>query len=173
MKLRKRERKAVIILLAVTVIVAVYRLVLEERVSEMRSLSRSVPEKEKTLENVRDLRVRYLRKQSEETALRKKIEGRGARFDGFVFLKQVAENAGLRDRHTISLQPYRAEKGSKFTRQGWRVELRGVSQPEIGDFLRRVYAADKLLLVPEFTITPEQRTEGLRAEIQVLTLFLK
>jgi len=172
-KLQKRERNAVYVLVAVAAVVLMYRLFLRESVDDMLYLRENVPQKRSTLADVRRMSRVYLRKQGEADALSKRIDARGSGFDPFVFLKGVAEAAGLKDRHTISLQNYRYEKNSRFLPKGWNIELSGVSQTEIGQFLHRLYSADKLLLVTEFNITPERKTEGLHAEIKVVTLFTR
>lgn len=173
MKLQKRERTAVYILVTVIVATVVYRLVLQDKVSEMVSLRASVPQKQETLTEVQRYAAFYKRKQNEANLLRARIEARGNKFDPFVFLKEAADSVDLKDRHTIQLQQYRPPKDSDFVPRGWNVKLTGVSQSEIGQFLRRVHAANKLLLVSEFVITPEKNIEGLNADLQIVTLFLK
>jgi len=170
-KLGKRERMSLYVLLAVVSVMAAYRLVLADRVGEMASLHEGVPKKRSDLEMVQRISQAHLRRRSEADALRAKIESRGGEFDPFVFLKNVAQSAGLKDRHEITLQKLRVPKGSEFTPQGWIVELTGVSQIEIGEFLRRVYEADKLLLVSEFTIEPEKKVAGLHANMKIVTLL--
>ena len=173
MKLQKRERTAVYILIAVSVATVLYRTVLQDKVSEMVLLRASVPQKERTLKEVLRYAEFYKRKQNEADLLRARIEARGNKFDPFVFLKEAADSVELKDRHTIQLQQYRQSKDSEFVPRGWNVKLTGVSQSEIGQFLRKVYAANKLLLVSEFVITPERNINGLSADLQVVTLFLK
>jgi len=172
-KLQKREWTAVYILMAVIVGTAVYRLLLQDKVGEMGTLRASVPQKEKTLAEVQRYARFYQRKQNEANTLRARIEARGTGFDPFVFLKDTAESVELKDRHRIELQPWRQPKESEFEWRAWNVELTGVSQTEIGEFLHRVHAANKLLLVYEFGIVPESKIDGLHANIQIVTLFLK
>ncbi len=173
MKLQKRERMAVYILMTVIVATVVYRLLLKDMVSEMVSLRASVPLKEKTLTEVQRYAAFYKRKQNEANLLRARIEDRGNEFDPFVFLKGAADSVELKDRHTIQLQQFRQSKDSEFVPRGWNLKLTGVSQSEIGQFLYKVHAANKLLLVSEFVITPEREIKGLNADLQIVTLFLK
>ena len=173
MKLQKRERTAVYILMTVIVATAAYRLVLQDKISEMVTLRSSVPQKQGTLDEVRRYAKFYQRKQNEANVLRARIKARGKKFDPFVFLKEAADSVELKDRHTIQLQQYRQSKDSEFVPRGWNVKLTGVSQNEIGQFLHKVHSANKLLLVSEFVITPEKKIEGLNADLQIVTLFLK
>jgi len=173
MKLQKRERTAVYILMAVIVGTAVYRLLLQDKVGEMASLRASVPQKEKTLAEVLRYAGFYQRKQNEANMLRARLEARGSGFDPYVFLKDMAESVQLKDRHTIELQQWRQPKESEFEWRAWNVKLTGVSQTEIGEFLQKVYAANKLLLVYEFVIAPERNIDGLSADMQIVTLFMK
>jgi len=172
-KLQKRERTAVYVLMAVIVGTAVYRLFLQDKAGEMWSLRASVPRKEKVLAEVLRYAKFYQRKQNETNMLRARLEARGSGFDPFVFLKNAAASVQLKDRHTIKLQRFRQSKESEFEWRAWNVKLTGVSQTEIGEFLHEVYAANKLLLVYEFTIVPERNIDGLSADIQIVTLFLK
>lgn len=173
MKLQKRERLLVFVGAPIVVITLLYQFVLSDRLDEFSMLRETVPARHQDLNEAKKICSVLTRRRANAEALRNKIASRGSGFDAFVFLKSIAQQAKLRDRHDITLQNLRGSAGSEFSPKAWKVVLKGVKQVEIGEFLRRVYESDQLLHVSEFTITPEKNINGLHAEITVLTLFNK
>ncbi len=150
-----------------------YQFAIADKIDELSILKQRVPAQQADLNEARRIRNVIARRQANEDALQQKIQKRGAGFDAFVFLKNIADRVNLKDRHTITLQNPRGSKESRFALKGWKVVLKGVSQVEVGEFMRQVYEADQLLHISEFSLTPEKNANGLHAEISIVTLFNK
>lgn len=171
MNLGRRERMTLFVGVPILLLAVAYKIVFGPSLDELNRLSSAINRKEIDLRETQLIVMEQAKIEGEIRELKKNLEARGGAFDLFGFVGSTVTQLNMAKRSKVKLVPHRMKSELDYEPSVVTVTFEGVSLKELTDFLYRIRAAAKLLMVDPIEISaPSSGKGGLNVEMTISTL---
>jgi type II secretory pathway component PulM len=172
MMLGRRERITLFVGVPVVLVALMYKLAFAPSLDRLSQLNAAIADMQDQLERAKRYASQQVSLDNDIQDLKKSINSRGVTFDLFGFIIDAASDANIRDRCEANPSAPGTRLKLEYKPTLVNVTLQGVSLKELTDFLYRIHAADKLLIVDpiEISVPSSGGGGGLSVTMTVSTL---
>jgi len=173
MRLKRREKVLVSLTACAVGVFLLLEFIVFPFMDRRGMLVRGVRAKRAALEEMAELRARYLACKEEAQGVSERIRRRPEAFALFSFLEQAARNSGVKD-HIKYMRPSVQEGSAPFSESMVEMKLDNLTLQQLVAYVYAVESWKDVVRIKRMSIKDSKRAQGyLDAIIQVVTLIPK
>ena len=170
-KLKKRERYAIMIGVAVVGIFLVFQLIIEPFFNRTEQKNKTLQTKAVMLKQMRQWQAEYRALTQTANVSKSRFRDREKQFTLYSFMDSLARNTGIKDRITYMRPTKKVQKNSPFKLSRVELKLDAITLEQLTTYLYGVETSKNLVEIKKIVISKKDKEQALiTAVLQVETL---